>query len=227
MDLDEVKSNCGNIYGFENVFLEKGSPEKPIFIFKRDVGNLKTEGQQITIPAGHLGVVTEVHLGIIISESGAEIPKEKALDYVAGYTVALNSRLRASEYVLIPKENHIRQTIEFESDVIISSVISKTSLPHPNAAQIWATVNEKKIQESFLTEGRLTIQEIIEKISQIVTLEKGDIVLAGSPPGATYIKSGDLIEFGIEGVIRAECFVRKDAERRASSVDLGSGHEVY
>uniref|UniRef100_A0A914Y565 oxaloacetate tautomerase n=1 Tax=Panagrolaimus superbus TaxID=310955 RepID=A0A914Y565_9BILA len=161
----------------------------------------------------HVGVVAEVHFGVIISKEANEISKDHALDYVNGYVVALNSRLRDDEFKKADDSKSSFATItDFKDSVVISNVITKELLPHPNAATIWASLNGKECQRANLTDARMSVQELIEKASQLKTLRAGDLVLSGTPAGSFYIKNGDTVEIGIEDVIRTEISVQKATE---------------
>uniref|UniRef100_A0A7E4VCS4 oxaloacetate tautomerase n=1 Tax=Panagrellus redivivus TaxID=6233 RepID=A0A7E4VCS4_PANRE len=212
MDVEEVKNNCGNIIGFENSFPCPDGSQAPLAAFKRDAKFLETEGHHITIPAGHLGVDTEVHLGVVISEEASEISPDAALSKIGGYVVALNSRLRLREFTKASETDIFNTTDEFKGGVVISPLVSKDTLEHPNVATIWAAINNQEVQRSNFTSAKYTVQELLSKASQLTTLKKGDIILTGSPSGATYVRAGDTVEIGIEGLIRSEFSLQKAIE---------------
>lgn len=58
----------------------------------------------------------------------------------------------------------------------------------------------------------MSVQELIEKASQLKTLNPGDLILSGSPAGSFYIKAGDSVEMGIVDIMRAEIQVQKASE---------------
>uniref|UniRef100_A0AC34FG32 Fumarylacetoacetase-like C-terminal domain-containing protein n=1 Tax=Panagrolaimus sp. ES5 TaxID=591445 RepID=A0AC34FG32_9BILA len=212
MDAETVKNECEVIIGFEHNFLEKGVAVVPLVPFVRNAKYLTIEGHHVTIPSGHVGVVTEVHFGVIISQEATEISKDHALDYVNGYVVALNSRLRDDEYKKADDSEPFAKITDFKDAIVISNVVTKELLPHPNSATIWASLNGKECQRGNLTDARMSVQELIEKASQLKTLRAGDLVLSGTPAGSFYVKVGDTVEIGIEGIIRTEISVQKSTE---------------
>uniref|UniRef100_A0A914PHU8 oxaloacetate tautomerase n=1 Tax=Panagrolaimus davidi TaxID=227884 RepID=A0A914PHU8_9BILA len=208
MDAETVKNECEVIIGFEHNFLEKGVAVIPIVPFVRNAKFLTIEGHHITIPAGNVGVVTEVHFGIIISQEAKEISKDNALDYVNGYVVALNSRLRDDEYKKDDSEPFAKIT-DFKDAIVISNVITKELLPHPNAA----TVQNNYI---FIDLGIFKWQRMPTRKFNRCSNEPGDLILSGTPAGSFYVKERDTVEIGIEDIIHTKISVQKEAESIAT-----------
>uniref|UniRef100_A0A914C1J1 CBM21 domain-containing protein n=1 Tax=Acrobeloides nanus TaxID=290746 RepID=A0A914C1J1_9BILA len=137
MYANTVKETCKNIIGVINNFPTTKKDDEIIEekleytnFFRRDPKNLILEGEHITIPRGHTGLMVEVHFGVIIKDDVENIYKEKALDYIEGYVVALNNRICDTKYDFDGED--VAETIEFHSDVAISEIVHKGFIENPN-----------------------------------------------------------------------------------------------
>lgn len=62
----------------------------------------------------------------------------------------------------------------------------------------------------------MSVQELIEKASNLKTLRAGDLILSGTPAGSFYVKERDTVEIGIEGIIQTKISVKKESESIAT-----------
>ncbi|KAI1705965.1 fumarylacetoacetate (FAA) hydrolase family domain-containing protein [Ditylenchus destructor] len=219
MNTEDVKSLCTNIVGLTNNFYSSSNEHQQTNpprcqIFRRDSQCLVFEGDQIKIPHGHMGLRAEIHFGVIIEIECSECPKEKAMDFVTGYVAVLNTRLRNSNYEA--KGRAIADTHDFPSCVAISPIIHKKFVEHPHACTIWASANGAEFQRAPLTDMVKTIPELIEHVSRVITLTRGDLLLCGTSTDGIDVQAGDVIEMGIENTIRCVFPVVKFSEVQAA-----------
>lgn len=85
----------------------------------------------------------------------------------------------------------------FDTFLPISSVIPKSAIPNPHDITLWLSVNDQ-VKQSDSTELMLfRIPRQLQDISRVMTLEKGDLVLTGTPKGVGTVVTGDVIRGGI------------------------------
>uniref|UniRef100_A0A1I7YV18 FAA_hydrolase domain-containing protein n=1 Tax=Steinernema glaseri TaxID=37863 RepID=A0A1I7YV18_9BILA len=128
-ELANFRSMCKTVVGLENnfhCFLKERSLSANDFQiwFKRSGQHIVAEGQHITIPAGHLGLIAEVHLGVVLSKDTSEITRSEVKDHIGGYVVALNLLIRSGSSeaanTLWPRDS----TSLFRRDIWASSLKS-------------------------------------------------------------------------------------------------------
>jgi 2-keto-4-pentenoate hydratase/2-oxohepta-3-ene-1,7-dioic acid hydratase in catechol pathway len=135
----------------------------------------------------------EVELGVVIGRQGSRIAAADAMDYVAGYTVALDMTLRGPEFQCF------RKSIDSYS-VIGPWLVTADEVADPDALDLWLTVNGESRQKSNTRFLVYDIARLIEFTSSFYTLMPGDIIMSGTPEGVGPVKPGDLIEAGVESI---------------------------
>lgn len=80
----------------------------------------------------------------------------------------------------------------------------------PHNAKLWCTVNGEQRQRGCTSDMVFPIQTLISFISRYITLEPGDLILTGSPPGMGPVVNGDVVECGIEGITRIKFTVNDE-----------------
>lgn len=170
--------------------------KKPL-IFLKPSSSVIFDKESVIIPNISTKVHHEVELGVIIGKKGKNIKKNNALDYVLGYCVSLD--ITARDIQSKAKKNGWPWTIAkgFDTFAPISNVILKEKITNPNNLDIFLKVNSKVRQKSNTSFMIYSIEEIIEYISKIMTLEPGDLILTGTPEGVNKIKKGDALKAGL------------------------------
>lgn len=135
----------------------------------------------------------EVELGVVIGKQGNQIRAADAMDYIAGYTVALDMTLRGPEFQCF------RKSIDTYS-VVGPWLVTGDEVADPNALGLWLNVNGESRQKSNTSYLVYDIARLIEFTSSFYTLMPGDIIMSGTPEGVGPVKPGDLIEAGIESI---------------------------
>jgi 2-keto-4-pentenoate hydratase/2-oxohepta-3-ene-1,7-dioic acid hydratase in catechol pathway len=183
--------------------LEIKYPEWPVFFTK-----------PATALIGHLGKVInhkitdkldwEVELAVVIGKKGRDIPKEKAYDYVFGYTVCLDMTARELQ----------RQHGQWFKGKSLDTfcplgpwIVPKGALPNPQQLRLICRVNGEVMQDGNTRDMIFDIPTIIASLSGGMTLDPGDIISTGTPSGVgfarvppVYLKPGDKVEAEVEGI---------------------------
>ncbi len=135
----------------------------------------------------------EIELGVVIGKQGTQIKAADAMNYVAGYTIALDMTLRGPEFQCF------RKSIDSYS-VVGPWLVTRDEVADPDSLDLWLTVNGQARQKSNTSMLVYDIARLIEFASSFYTLMPGDIIMTGTPEGVGPVKPGDLIEAGIESI---------------------------
>jgi len=177
-------------------------PTSPVFFLKPTTSYLKM-GSLIDIPS-NCEVHHEVELGVVIGKLGRNVPENTAMDYVAGYTVAID--LTARNLQDIAKKGGLPWTESKGYDTFcpIGNLLSKNLVPSPQSIELWLKVNGQLKQKGSTKQMIFSIPKLIAHVSSIMTLEPGDLILTGTPDGVGKVVPGDVIEAGITSVPSSE-----------------------
>ncbi|HLW03524.1 MAG TPA: fumarylacetoacetate hydrolase family protein [Ktedonobacterales bacterium] len=146
----------------------------------------------------------EVELGVIIGRAGKNIPAERALDYVFGYTVINDISARDLQF---------RHKQWFKGKSLDGScpmgpwIVTADEIPDPHALNLRLRVNGVTKQDANTSLMVFNLPAIIEALSAGLTLEPGDIIATGTPAGVgdartppEYLQPGDVVEAEIDGI---------------------------
>jgi 2-keto-4-pentenoate hydratase/2-oxohepta-3-ene-1,7-dioic acid hydratase in catechol pathway len=146
----------------------------------------------------------EVELAVVIGRRGRDIPKEKAYDYVFGYTVCLDMTARELQ------RQHGQWFKGKSLDTFCPMgpwIVHKSALKDPQQVQLICRVNGEVMQDGNTRDMIFDIPTTIESLSQGLTLEPGDMISTGTPSGVgfarvppVYLKPGDTVEGEVEGI---------------------------
>jgi len=170
--------------------------KKPL-LFLKPASSIIFDGGTIKIPPISKSVHHEVELGIIIGKRGRNIPKNKAMEHVLAYALCLD--ITARDIQTEAKKNGWPWGIAkgFDTFAPISHAVLKEEVKNPQNLDIWLSVNKNIKQNSNTKNMVLSIEEIIKFISNVMTLEPGDLIMTGTPEGVSEIKKGDIIKAGL------------------------------
>jgi 2-keto-4-pentenoate hydratase/2-oxohepta-3-ene-1,7-dioic acid hydratase in catechol pathway len=174
-------------------------PKEPV-IFLKPPSSLIGPGQAIILPRKSKHVDHEVELAVIIGKRGRRIPWEKAMDYVLGYTILMDITARDLQWEA--KRKGLPWTVSKGFDTfapIGPRVVDKREL-NIEDLEIGLKVNGEIRQLARTSEMIFKVPEIIEYVSNIMTLEPGDIIATGTPAGVGPLRHGDKVEAWIEGI---------------------------
>ncbi|MDK2854200.1 MAG: hypothetical protein PWQ92_1094, partial [Thermococcaceae archaeon] len=178
-------------------------PKEPV-IFLKPPSALIGPDQTIILPRRSNRVDHEVELAVIIGKRGKNIPREKAMDYVLGYTILMDITARDLQWEA--KKKGLPWTVAKGFDTfapIGPRVVDKREI-NVDDLEIGLKVNGEVRQLSRTSKMIFKIDEIIEYVSSIMTLEPGDIIATGTPEGVGPLRHGDVVEAWIEGIGKVE-----------------------
>ncbi|QGU95998.1 hydrolase [Clostridium bovifaecis] len=186
---------------FDDNFIE---PKKTVYFSKRVTEAIGPEDTIVSHADINDQLDYEVELAVIIGTKGVNIPKEKAEDYIFGYTIMNDISARALQ------QQHLQWYRGKSLDTFTSLgpvVVHKGEIPFPVELNVYSRVNGELRQNSNTKRFLTDIPSIIAEISNGMTLEPGDIIATGTPSGVgmgfnppRYMKSGDVVECEIENI---------------------------
>ena len=146
----------------------------------------------------------EGELTLIISKDGRDIPKEKALAYVLGYTAGNDVSARAEQF----RNSQWSYSKGFDSAAPIGPVlVAPSQIRDPHNLRIKSIHNGNVVQDSSTKELIFGVEEAISFLSRGTTLERGTIIMTGTPPGIgamrdpkVVLNHGDDMRVEIEGI---------------------------
>lgn len=173
--------------------LPKELPKIPVFFFKPTSSVIAT-GEPIIIPNGINEVKFESELAVIIGKKAKNITEDEVTDYIFGYTVA--NDVTAPQF--FREDGHWTIGKAFDTFTPLGPVI-ETELD-PDKVVIKAYLNGEKKQDSETSLMIVSMRKMIAYLSNVMTLDAGDVILTGSPLGAVMMKDGDEIVCEIEEI---------------------------
>ena len=172
----------------------KSDVTKEPILFLKPASAVIFNEDSVIIPKISKTLHHEVELGVIIGKKCKNVLKSKASDYVLGYLLALDITARDIQEEAKKKGWPWSIAKGFDTFAPISNVVLKEKIPNPNNLDISLKVNGKLKQSSNTKNMIFSVERIIEYISQIMTLDEGDLILTGTPEGVGEIKKGDILE---------------------------------
>ncbi|GGE27981.1 hypothetical protein GCM10011391_03090 [Pullulanibacillus camelliae] len=169
---------------------------KEPFLFLKPATCLIPNGANIILPSSDLTkqVEMEGEVALVIGKRGKNIKQEEALDYVFGCTIFNDVTARD----LTKKDPQFTRGKGFDTFGPLGPWIV-TGID-PTNLRIITTLNDKVVQEGNTNEMSLSIPYLISWVSQVMTLEPGDILATGSPSGSCPMQSGDVVSVEVENI---------------------------
>ena len=174
-------------------------PEKPV-LFIKPASSIIGHREAVVIPAISHDCHHEVELAVLIGKWGKNIGTREALNHVAGYGVALDMTLRDVQNELKQKGLPWEIAKGFDTACPLSDFVPAAEIDDPHNLRITLKVNDQLRQDGNTAQMMRRIPEIIQAVSEIFTLEEGDVILTGTPSGVGAVKSGDRMLAEIEKV---------------------------
>lgn len=185
--------------------LESGAevPKAPLIFSKFDTCVAASE-DPILIPVGSEQVDFEAELAVVIGRRAKNIKLEDAMDYVFGYTNFNDVSARDMQFA----DGQWQRGKSCDTFAPFGEyVATKDEIPDPHNLRIQFRLNGETMQDSNTNQLIFKIPELVEYLSRSITLEPGDIIATGTPPGVgfarkppVFLKDGDVCEVEIEGL---------------------------
>jgi 2-keto-4-pentenoate hydratase/2-oxohepta-3-ene-1,7-dioic acid hydratase in catechol pathway len=180
-------------------------PKEPI-LFSKYATALIGHGEAIVLPRVSTEVDYEAELVIVVGKKGRHIAAASALDHVAGYCVGHDVSARDWQLKKDGKQWMVGKTFDTFAPVG-PELVTADEVPDPHALPIRLRLNGKAMQDSNTSQMIFNVGAILAHLSQVFTLEPGDLIFTGTPPGVgmarkppVFLKGGDVAEVEIEGL---------------------------
>ncbi|RUL54251.1 MULTISPECIES: fumarylacetoacetate hydrolase family protein [Lysinibacillus] len=178
---------------------------KDLVVFTKAPTTIAADEQVLPIHASKTASLDyEGELAIVIGKRGKEIPKNQAIDYIFGYTIANDITARDLQ------DRHVQYFIgkSLEGTCPMGPyIVSKDEIPDPQNLSLVTKVNGEVRQNGSTKDMLFTVENLISILSQYITLEPGDVILTGTPSGVgkgmtppVFLQSGDEVKVSIEGI---------------------------
>lgn len=149
----------------------------------------------IELPPDRETIEFEAEFAIVVDEQCRDVPEDKAMEYVAGFTCVndISNRDDQSE-----ERNWIRGK-SFDGSLPVGPVVA-TPDEVPENAQLTLRHNDEVKQETTTDHMIFSVEELLSEVSELITLEPGDLIATGTPYGPDALVAGDVVEVEFEGV---------------------------
>jgi 2,4-diketo-3-deoxy-L-fuconate hydrolase len=186
---------------------ETGSPipKEPI-LFMKAITSLNGPSDKVKLPRGSVKSDWEVELGIVIGRKAQYVEEKDALKYVAGFTLVNDVSER--EYQI---ERGGQWTKGKSADTFCPVgpwLVTTDEIKDPQNLKMWLKVNGETRQNGSTATMIFGVKTLVSYISRFMTLMPGDVIPTGTPPGVglgikptpIFLKAGDVMELGIDGL---------------------------
>ena len=180
-------------------------PKEPI-IFNKAPSSICGPNDDTMIPKASTKLDWEIELGIVIGERARYLSKKDALEVVAGYCTANDVSEREFQ---IERSGQWTKGKSAETFGPIGPwMVTRDEVPNPQKLDMWLSVNGEMRQQGNTKTMIFGVAHIVWYCSQFFVLEPGDVIVTGTPPGVglgmkpepQFLKAGDIVRCGIDGL---------------------------
>jgi 2-keto-4-pentenoate hydratase/2-oxohepta-3-ene-1,7-dioic acid hydratase in catechol pathway len=180
-------------------------PNEPV-VFMKATSAIVGPNDQVKIPRTSVKTDWEVELGVVIGKTASYVSEAEALDHVAGYCVINDVSERAFQ-----AERGGQWTKGKSCDTFGPTgpwLVTRDEVPDPQNLHMWLEVDGHRYQNGSTKTMVFDVKHIVHYLSQFMSLQPGDIISTGTPPGVgmgqkpepIYLKAGQVMRLGIEGL---------------------------
>jgi 2-keto-4-pentenoate hydratase/2-oxohepta-3-ene-1,7-dioic acid hydratase in catechol pathway len=178
-------------------------PSSPVVFSKFPTAVVGPE-EAVVVPASSSQVDYEAELAFVMGRHAKQVTRERAYEYVLGYTNFNDVSARDFQFA----DGQWQRGKSCDTFAPMGEYIATTDeIPDPHALSIKLRLNGETMQDSNTNQLIFGVPELVEFLSRTVTLEPGDVVATGTPPGVgfarkppVFVKPGDVMEVDIEGL---------------------------
>lgn len=179
-------------------------PSEPV-LFMKATSAIIGPDDAVEIPPGSAKSDWEVELGIVIGRPGRYIAEKDALDHVVGYCIVNDISERAYQLERGGQWDKGKSCDTFAP--IGPWLVTADEVPRPQALDLWLEVDGHRYQNGNTRTMIFGIAHLVSYISQFMSLQSGDVISTGTPPGVglgqkppVYLKPGQVMRVGIGGL---------------------------
>jgi len=180
-------------------------PKEPV-VFMKATSSISGPNDDIVIPRGSRKTDWEVELGVVIGTTAKYVAEAEALDYVAGYCTVNDVSERAYQL-----ETGGGQWDKGKSCDTFGPIgpwlVTADTVPHWNELGLWLEVDGKRYQNGSTGTMVFGVPYLVSYLSQFMSLQPGDIIATGTPPGVgfgqkppVFLQAGSVVRLGVEGL---------------------------
>ena len=179
-------------------------PTEPV-LFMKATSAICGPNDPIQIPRGAEKTDWEVELAIVIGKKTKYISEEESMDHIAGFCLANDLSERAFQLERLGSWDKWKSHDSFAP--IGPYLVTKDEIVDPQNLTMFTDINGERFQNGNTNTMVFDVKTIVAYLSQFMTLEAGDVIMTGTPPGVgmgqspqKYLKAGDTVRIGIEGL---------------------------
>ncbi len=205
--LNPGKILCTAVNYFQHALEAESERLSEPYVFIKLSDLVAGHNESILRPKGIEKFDHELELAVIIGKQGKYISRKNALDYVFGYTIFNDISFRDRR--LHSAKRYGTNWLHAKSLDVGASygpwIVTKDEIKDPQALRMKLSVNGETRQDSVTADMIFTVAQIIEYVSNGITLRPGDIISTGTPPGTglgtgKFLRGGDTLDCEIEGL---------------------------
>ena len=179
-------------------------PTEPI-VFMKAISAISGPNDNIELIRGSKKTDWEVELGIVIGSHTKYVTEDDALDHVAGYCVV--NDISERHWQLERQGNWTKGKSGDTYGPVGPWMVTRDEVPNPQALDLWLKVNGKTMQDGNTDTMIFGVKTIVSYLSQCMSLQPGDVIATGTPPGVgqgmnppVFLKAGDEVETSVAGL---------------------------
>ena len=179
-------------------------PSEPV-LFMKATSAISGPNDPIQIPRGAEKTDWEVELAIVIGKKTKYISEDQSMDHIAGFCLANDLSERAFQLERLGSWDKGKSHDSFAP--IGPYLVTKDEIVDPQNLRMFTEINGERFQDGNTNTMVFDVKTIVAYLSQFMTLEAGDVIMTGTPPGVgmgqspqKYLKAGDRVRIGIEGL---------------------------
>jgi ureidoglycolate lyase len=180
-------------------------PKEPVVFFKA-TSSICGPYDDVEIPRNSVKTDWEVELGVVIGEPAKYVGLASALDHVAGYCVV--NDLSERQFQLEQGGQWVKGKSHDTFGPIGPWLVTREEVPDPQDLDLWLEVDGHRYQSGNTRKMVFTVAALISYLSRFMTLQSGDVISTGTPPGVglgqkpdpIYLREGQKMRLGVEGL---------------------------
>jgi len=192
-------------------------PENPMLFIKAG-SSLQNPFDPILIPRRSSQIDYECELAVVIGKAAKHVSRERALDYVLGYTAANDVSSRDWQREKSLGGGQFARGKSFDTFCPLGpAIVTRDEIKNPNALRIKTILNGQVMQDNTTADMIFDVPALIESLSSTMTLRAGSVILTGTPQGVgfartppVWLKAGDRCVVEVEGIGRLENPVKNE-----------------
>jgi 2-keto-4-pentenoate hydratase/2-oxohepta-3-ene-1,7-dioic acid hydratase in catechol pathway len=179
-------------------------PSEPV-LFLKSASAIVGPNDDVEIPIGSEKTDWEVELGVVIGEPAKYVARERAMDHVAGYCVVNDLSERAYQLERGGQWDKGKSCDTFAP--LGPWLVTPDEIPNPQNLDLWLEVDGRRFQTGNTHTMIFGVAYLVSYISQFMTLQTGDVISTGTPPGVglgqkppRYLRAGQTMRLGVNGL---------------------------